>query len=647
MSIALAGFVGLAVQAAGFVLVYLLAAPTRGRSVALLYASITAVYGYALITAGLASLGIPWWVTNVLLALGLAMSLAFTWVRSRATRHPGDFGRWTLRALPSAAIVGVLLIIQTVAVVAMPELSIDGQLYHGPVLAEIVQSGTLWGWDAPNQYMFYTDLTMVGGVNLATFAGSAVFDNGLQLPHLLVLVLALDVLLARRFSRSWVRVAFAALIVASPVIWLQPRILYVDVAYGSAVACLLVIILTTRRIGVPEMLVAGVGAAAIVATKPTGLLSGALLSGVWLIVATLRRRSAGLPLWRACWPAALAATAPLILGMAFYARNLISFGNPVYPVRTSFGPVKLDGVIDLSVFASGERGAGLVDPSRVFSYLGSLAAGMLHGVAKPDYDPRAGGYGYIPLAILVLTVAIVAAQLVWALVIRRRRALRVRSAWRLQLGAAGLAGAILVIQPSSFDTRYVIGPTSVLLAAILMTSVFAVPVVDIVAAVCALALAAGQIAWTEANAYPGLGVAKDLRTLTDQAQPITPGNPWGRGEAVSWLPADECVTIAIQNAGGVQTWGMAERSVLATLPYGLYGEKLCNTVSPMQLDRLEAGSATGDPVPSADFLIFYREDVERWKDLYPGSADCWQPISTVAGSETYPQSAEVFLNACR
>ncbi|MBU4556179.1 MAG: hypothetical protein KJ747_04850, partial [Actinobacteria bacterium] len=279
------------------------------------------------------------------------------------------------------AIIGLLLGIQVLAVVLLPELSIDGQLYHGPVLAQLVDTGTVWGWQTPNQYMYYTDLTMLGGVNLATFAGAAVFDNGVQLPHLLLLVLALNVLLARRFDRAWVRIAFAALLVSAPVIWLQPRILYVDVAYGAAVATLIVLIVTSRRIAGLEMVVAGVSAAAILATKPTGILTSALLAVVWIIVASWRRRGDGLPLARAIYPLLLVAAIPMSLGLGFYVRNLVSSGNPVYPVQASLGPIQLRGIVDLSVFASGDRGSGLFDPGRLISYAGSLGTGMVNGVA--------------------------------------------------------------------------------------------------------------------------------------------------------------------------------------------------------------------------------------------------------------------------
>jgi hypothetical protein len=643
-----AGILGLAVQVAAFWLIYLMVAPTRGRSRALFFAAVVALNGYALVLLGFATVGIPWQATNVIIGVGVGAVFATRGVRARAWRTPQSFLHWLAASIPAAAIVIALLGIQTLAVVLLPELSIDGQLYHGPVLAQLLNTGTLWGWQSPNQYMYYSDLTMLGGVNLATFTGAAVFDNGLQIPHLLLLLLALNVLLLSRFDRAWIRMSFAALIVAAPVIWLQPRILYVDVAYGAAVATIIVLIVTSRRFDGLEMVVAGISAAAILATKPTGILTSALLIAVWIVVAAWRRRKEGRPLGRAVWPVVLGAAIPMFFGLGFYLRNLISFGNPVYPVQASFGPLHLRGIVDLSVFASGDRGSGLFDPTRLISFFASLGTGMVNGVAKPDYDPRAGGYGYVTLAVIAVAVGILFAQAIVAVVARHRGAIAIRPVWRSQVAVVVLSAAVLVIQPSTFDSRYVIGPTSVIFAAILMTSIFTAPrLIDVVAAGCALAIAATQIVWTEANAYPGLHIAKELRALTDRAQPVTPGNPWGRSDSVAWLPTTECTTVALQTNGGVAAWGMTEQSQLATLPYGLYGEHLCNLVEPVQLVAIETGAASTDPVPTADFLVLYTQDLARWEQLYPELSDCLQEVTSVASSEGYPQAVTVFASSCR
>lgn len=637
--------VGLTVQASAFLLTYLMLSPTRGRSVSLLYAAVVSVFGYALMLSACAAMGLPWQFTNGLLLAVVLLIASTRTVRASIARTPAAFGTWARAAAPAAAIVLAMLGIQTLAVVLTPELSIDGQLYHGPILAQLLEHGTLWGWDAPNQYMFYTDLTMVGGVNLAAFTGRTIFDNGLQIPHLFILLLAVNVLLRRRFARAWVRLAFAAMIVSAPVIWLQPRILYVDVAYAAAVATVMVMIVATKRVRFSEMVVAGVGVAAILATKPAGILTSGLLVVVWILVASIRRIIGGISWRRALWPALIGAAAPMLCGLAFYARNLIAFGNPVYPVKFRIGPVELNGVIDFAVFASGDRGSGFVDVGRVPLYAGSLLEGVMHGVTKPDYDPRAGGFGYMPLAVLGVACVVLALQLVvWLL--RRQRISWSSWPWRMQVGVLTLVLAVIVIQPSSFDTRYVIGPTVVMMAGVLLSSPVGVRAVDIVGGILALVLASAQVVWTETNTYPGLTVAKQLRTLSMQSQPPTPGNPWGRGAAVSWLPADRCVNIALETHGGVKEWGNAEQTALSAMPYALYGEHLCNSVAPVEESAMNAGGTTADPVPTADYLVIYEGTESRWRERYPALAGCWNEIAQIPAGGMFAVGSAVLANEC-
>ena len=174
-------------------------------------------------------------------------------------------------------------------------------------------------------------------------------------------------------------------------------------------------------------------------------------------------------------------------------------------------------------------------------------------------------------------------------------------------------------------------------------------VIDAVAGALALVLAAGQVVWVETNVYPGLTSIKDMRAFPEVWQPLTPGNPWGRGADIAWLPEDDsqCYRIAVQSEGGVAEWGMMERALLATLPYGMYGAALCNVVSPVVITSYEEGGATRmDPLPGADYVLLYSDDVARWEELVPDLAECWNPVQTVEPSEMFPQDVEVFVTSC-
>ena len=642
------GVLGLVLQIAVFASVAAIAVRSGSVSRALFYGSVFSIYGYALVVAFFSLFSIPWSVTNLLLAAVAGCLLLVRPVRAAIAEGFPRLIRAARRGWGAVAIVTAVVLIHVAINAVKPELSIDGQLYHGPVLASILQSGSLWGWSVPNEYAFYTDLTMAGGVNLATFAGDARFDDALQVPHLVLLMLSINWALAGRFRSVFVRMALSALIVVAPVIWMQPRILYVDLSYGAAVAGATFMVVLLPRFGRLDVLVAGVLVGAVLATKPSGLLTGFILLVAFAVV-ILVRRPREFQLRAAIGSVAVGFAAPLAMASSFYVRNAVQWGNPIYPVQTRLGPITLPGILDLSIFASGERGSGYVDPGRWLSFAGSIGFGMVNGVTKPDYDPRTGGFGQVPLLVLAIAVALVVIQVVVR--IRSRPPVEsIRGAWKLQVGIVALAAAILLVQPSTFDSRYVIGPEVVILVAVLMTS-FAVvpPLVDVIVGVLALLLAFGQVVWTERVMYPGAAVVLEILRTPVTSQPITPANPWGQGPQVAWLPDEpgECVSIALQTSGGVTAAGMKEQSLLGTLAYGLYGDQLCNRLFPIELPA-EADSPASATIRDADYFVLYRSDVDEWTTYLFGRRDeCLLPVQTLDGDQYYPRDVTVMRNACR
>jgi hypothetical protein len=639
-----AGIIGILVQITVFLIITLVGARSYGLSRGIVYGGIVGIYGYALVVSFLALLCIPWQVANIVITIALGILLVFGPTRSLfAQEFPLVVAAVRRAWAATTIVVGVLIVLVLIAAL-VSEPSIDGQLYHGPALANLVQTGSLWGWAAPNQYLYYSDISVVGGANLATFAGNARFDNALQVPHLLLLIVLIAWVLGRRFSSPFLRVSLATLIVSAPVIWLQPRILYVDVAYAAAVVAAAFFIVFVREYRRFDVLVAGIAVAAVFATKPTGVLTGLILLIALVVTVVLRRRGSA-PLGATVGLLASSVLPPLVLGTSFYVRNLVQFGNPVYPIKVEFGSLKLPGVIDLSIFASGERGSGFVDPGRWISYASSIGYGMIHGVTKLDYDPRVGGFGYVPLFVLFVVVALIVLR-----VVVRPRARGgeqpILPHWRVLVGLVALAAAILLVQPSTFDARYVIGPTVILLTALLLTAVFAVPKgTQLVAGVLALLIAGGQVVWTERWMYPGIKSIVDIMRGPAQWQPNTPANPGGHGPQVAWLPdrTDACVAIALQTAGGVTASGMNESSYLATLSYGLYGDQLCNRVLPVTLnDDIDDTAA----ILGSDYVVLYEDDVRSWEHRIPELADCLSFGHMIEGSETYPANEIAFRNTC-
>lgn len=647
-----AGTVGLLVQASVFVLVFLATARSGSLPKAFVFAAVTATFGYSLVTSALLLLAVPWQLGNGLLAVGLAAATAFRAVRRTVAEGWRSSAPRLRSGWPALLIGGLIALFHLGINVLKPVLDVDGQLYHGPTLASIIQAGSLWGWSYPNQYLAYTDLTMAGGVNLATATGVVRFDDAIQIPYLLLLIGLVVWALDGRFRSATVRTSVAFVVVSAPVIWLQARVLYVDAAYAAAVVAAALIIVRTSRFRYADSLVLGAAIAAIFATKPAGLLTGAIMLVLAVLVIVVRRIRANEGLPGIGW-SLLALAAPLVAGASFYLRNLFQFRNPVFPVAVDLGPLHLPGIVDFSVFASGDRGNGLFDPGRWSSYGQGLLSGIVNGVTKPDYDPRAGGYGWIP--ILVVVLVLVALVIQWILIARgRAKPAYPRQRWLTQIAYIGIAAAIVSVQPAASDSRYVIGPTVLLLCAAMMCSLVDTrTVADIVIGVLSIVIALGQVVWTEDRTYPGLAHIANLSELGPAAQPPTPGNPWGPGDAIAWLEtaADrDCVTIALETSGGLTPSGMGEPSYFGNQPYGLYGEHLCNSVRPITMtDGIDAESSrsTEGLFAGADFALLYDDHVDAWADGFDVIEACYAPVAAIPGSSVYPQDVRVLANTCR
>ena len=598
-------------------------------------------------------MGIPWGITNFALLIALTICTLRHRIRSVLLTGSRGLAQEASKHIPAMFIVAAVTLLNIFISAIKSEVSVDGQLYHGPILAQMIQQGTLWGWIAPSEYLYYSDLTMVSGINAATFTGRALFDDGVQIQHLLVLMFALNWALSRRFRSSFVRVTLAVLITSAPVIWMQPRVMYVDLAYGTALASAIFLIALNRYFTQRDVWIAATAIAAVLATKPAGVITSALLTVVLVGIIFWRRKSSG-ALKQVHHIALVAAIGlPLLAGFSFYLRNQFAFGSPTFPVAIDLGPLHFPGVLQLST-VSGDPGGKTFDLAHFPTYLSGIWHGITGGLVKLDYDPRSGGFGYVPLIIGIFTLLFCAIQFALWLCSKRTHLFSIKL-WKIQLGLVAISFMVLLVQPASSNSRYVIGPTVVLLSSILMTTLsITTRRAEIFVAVVALIAALAQITWNEARMYPGIASILAIRTFPAIYQPISPGNPWGRGEAVSWLPDSDntCVQIALENSGGVTSSGLMETTRLATFPYGLYGSRLCNSVEPIALKNYVGndGNALADyrknSINNSDYLVLYTDHVQSWKARFSGNDACWVNVGIVAGDEAYPQEETVIRNLC-
>lgn len=646
------GLLGLVSQLVIFILVYSAQYQSQ-KSKSLFYAAVASVFGYSLVLLGFMTIGIPWGTTNVFIFLAL---LAFIVLNTAFQKKLYSSILNLFASFSSnlgAVAIAIVLIAYTLLIASLKsELSVDGQLYHGPVLAQLIQQGTVWGWSYPSEYLFYSDLTMVSGINLATFTGVTNFDDAIQVQHLFVLFLGINWALSRRYSSSFARACFALLLLAAPVIWLQPRILYVDLAYGTAVASSILLLALNNNFRKIDLLIIGSSIGAVVATKPAGVLTGALLSVVCIALIFIHGSKLQTRKLRESIFAVITFIIPVLFGFGFYIRNFVQFGSPTFPVKTDFGPFHFFGILELST-VSGDPSGKTFDISRFFMYLNGLAAGATGGFSKLDYDPRLGGFGFVPLIVLIIALLVFASELFSR--IGKRNALEsILKHWKPQIGIVALVFVLISIQPAPTNSRYVIGPTIALeVAVLLITSGITVKAIQIVWAVIAFLLAMAQIGWIEKNMYPGLLNILDLRKTSTAYQPISPGNPWGQGKSISWLPqSDDCYRIAIETSGGVTSGGLMESTRIATFPYGLYGDRLCNSVNTISERQYfdEKGNFIEnygqDRLFTSQYLVVYSNHAENWISRSQLERNCFKAIATIEGDVEYPQNETVLQNIC-
>ena len=637
----LSGVVGICSQLLIFVLSWSSARRATGSGgMSALIAGAISIYGVALVQSLLLFFQIPMVISNAIVgATGLyffrvlrASSIfPFTEIANACYRNKGFV---TLLALVAGW--------NTFLIAIKPELSIDGLLYHGPTLANIANLGSLWGWNTLNDYSYYTDLTAVSGVNLATLAGRTIFDDGAQLPHLLLLLTAVAVGISRTGLKLHSRLLIALTLCAAPAIWLQGRMLYTDVAYAAAVL-VSVLLIANREFFRSKLALLALGSAlgGVLATKPTGALVSVLLLMISAVLLFVSLRSRGGPLRLGSY---LFLLIPFALGSVFYLRNLILFRNPFYPVDFNLGGIRFPGLVDFAIFNQPSSSSANLFVARVLDFFSNLFSGALSGVTKLDYDPRIGGFGLT----IWLPVALSITGLIFWLSTKRRERVRGSSALVQGHGILWLSLAIVALQPMTSDSRYVIAPFLVL-AMWLMNRPLPVFLSKTAFTAAIAALAVTSISFTELRVYGGAKSIVDLATLSASSQLPEHGNALGKASVLSWLPPNACSKIAIQTEGGLTPSGMAEKTRLSTLSYALFGEHLCNSIVGVNTRELENDSLSElsiQAVSGSDFFITYAESAKQWETKIAIIPVCYKEIAFISGSETYPMNQVVLKNIC-
>jgi hypothetical protein len=342
-------------------------------------------------------------------------------------------------------------------------------------------------------------------------------------------------------------------------------------------------------------------------TKPTGLLSSALLAAIFVISMAVQAQFSKNKLIPRFSARILSVPFLGLLGLAFYLRNAVQFGNPIFPVQLQLAGIELPAIVRFDTFVEDYGGPEPV--GHFLSFFQGLTAGAFSGPEKTDYDPRSGGFGLtVWLVILFVVLALVSWRNVQNLTIRRNLC--------LTSSALILTALILIVfQPRPDDTRYVISPFILLLmAGAIWSQYWNIPYRKWSAAAMVSVLSMNIIS-TETRFVGGLGSVALGLTFSQQYQASTPGNPRGVGLDYTWMPQGSAQRIFVESEGGLGSSGMIESSKIMQQSYALYGHCLCNEIT-FSDGRLSEKAVDGlvSAASSFDFILLLSDTASSFSE---------------------------------
>ena len=499
-----------------------LALPLRGSIERLAAAILTA---HALVTASLLLAGVGLRNLDSLAIAIVAVVACAIVVGLSARRDParlvlvarataGDLlsrSKEVLRVVPVAILALIALgslAWRTALAIRLPVLDYDGFSYHLVTVDAWLQSGLIgrtpqrfWsdGYPANGELLTLWLMAFTGTDDLATLTGL------ISVPLAIVSTIGLARVLGA--GRPWAVMA-GLLLAVTPALVVLTTTTYVDIPTVAYLAAgwyfglsALVAPDGPRRNAL--LALAGVACGLGMGTKATLLLPLGVVVAVLLVDVLRRSPRLGRPLVQ---NAALVAVPALLLGAYWYVKNIIVFGNPIWPFRV--GPLPGVGTVDELIVQTPKQMASLAPLGRVlFSWFADP------GVSSYAYDTRIGGFGIQWAGILALGL------LGGFLALRRRH-------WPVLL-VAGPAVLTLLTMPMSWWPRLTlfVPLAAVALAAVALTRLSQARAVGrLLAAVAAagLVLAASASLWVATAHFnvairPGTAVGPTLSSMISLA----------------------------------------------------------------------------------------------------------------------------------
>jgi hypothetical protein len=328
----------------------------------------------------------------------------------------------------------------------LPITAYDAIAYRLPVIAQWLDAGRI-AWvssDDPVRNGYPLGQEAVSAV-IAAASGSLRFAGMTSYLYIAPAAVAIAWLAQVCEVRASLARAAAASFLLVPMLILNAPSGYADAAFASACVCLFcsVALCSAGRSSVgpsPWLLfVAGMAAAHVLSLKGTGLPFVVLVVGLWSVRALYQRRGLSL----AASGAFSLAAAP---GLFWALRNVVHTGNPLWPIRVSFG-----GKVLLAGVGSAEQILDVAanTPAQLAShapFTRVLLTWLQWRGPALDFDYRFSGLGY---AWLLLAVPALLALLfrLW-----REPALRARHAPIMFVLL--LTAACFALQPMAWWSRY-------------------------------------------------------------------------------------------------------------------------------------------------------------------------------------------------
>ncbi|HEY6557899.1 MAG TPA: PIG-L family deacetylase [Polyangiaceae bacterium] len=360
-------------------------------SAACLLALATPIGVVALLSAGSWLRPAPLVIASAMVALAGLLAAG----RAGRTAARADAARAVLLLLETARTTAVLPLVvgcvalglATWAALLLPFWAWDSLGYHLPVVWDALDVGHLRRVPTHGWYInVYPRAGEMYFVWCRALLGHDRYLDLAQTPFAIAACVA-AASLARRASAAAPRaIGYAAAYLAVPVVALQIPTGYVDLIY----ACFLILaaLFATGQLEPRRAALFGMAAGLLLATKPTAPPTVVLLMLTFGVRCLRARRL----------PLALLAAALVACGSWSYIRNLIEFGNPLWPITISLGPLHFQGLEPVGPMLV----RGLPEElNRGWAY--RVFVSLIADPAQYVYDMRYGGFWpLVPFLLLPL-----------------------------------------------------------------------------------------------------------------------------------------------------------------------------------------------------------------------------------------------------